>query len=101
MKTNKQKVSAFILMEVLIGLTILGITVLLFWQSYNNQLQINQKIANTYAFDRLKYDVGILKQINKMNKLKQKSYAKIININWNDTELTATSLGEDLIVKFE
>ena len=39
MKKNSRKTQGFILMEVLIGLTILGITLLLFWQSYNNQIK--------------------------------------------------------------
>ena len=39
---------------------ILGITLLLFWQSYNNQIQIGEKLANSYATDRLEYDVKIL-----------------------------------------
>ena len=49
-------------MEVLIGLTILGVTLLLFWQSYNNQIQINEKLTNSYAIDRLEYDVKILNE---------------------------------------
>ena len=91
----------FILMEVLIGLTILGITLLLFWQSYNNQIQINEKVMNAYAVDRLGYDVKILKEINKLNELSQNSYGKITNLIWNDAEFKGTALGQEFTIKFK
>ena len=101
MKKNSQKLMGFILMEVLIGLTILGITLLLFWQSYNNQIQINEKLANAYAVDRLEYDVKILKEINKLNELSQNSYGKITNLKWNDAEFKGRSLGQEFTIKFK
>ena len=101
MKKNSQKLMGFILMEVLIGLTILGITLLLFWQSYNNQIQNNEKLANAYAVDRLEYDVKILKEINKLNELSQNSYGKITNLIWNDVEFKGTSLGQEVTIKFK
>ena len=101
MKKNSQKLMGFTLMAVLIGLTILGITLLLFWQSYNNQIQINEKLANAYAVDRLEYDVKILKEINKLNELSQNSYGKITNLTWNDAEFKGTSLGQEFTIKFK
>ena len=101
MKKNSQKLKGFILMEVLIGLTILGITLLLFWQSYNNQIQINAKLMNAYAFDRLEYDVKILKEINKLNELNQNSYGQFANLIWNDVEFKGTSLGQEFTIKFK
>ena len=101
MKKNSRKMKGFILMEVLIGLTILGITLLLFWQSYNNQLQINEKLTNAYAIDRLEYDVKVLKEIKKLNELSQSSYGKLSNFNWNDVELKGTSLGQEFTIKFK
>ena len=88
-------------MDVLIGLTILGITLLLFWQSYNNQIQINAKLMNAYAFDRLEYDVKILKEINKLNELNQSSYGQFANLIWNDVEFKGTSLGQEFTIKFK
>ena len=101
MKKNSQKMKGFILMEVLIGLTILGITLLLFWQSYNNQVQINEKLTNAYAIDRLEYDVKVLKEIKKLNELSQSSYGKLSNFNWNDVELKGTSLDQEFTIKFK
>ena len=101
MKKNSRKMKGFILMEVLIGLTILGITLLLFWQSYNNQLQINEKLTNAYAIDRLEYDVKVLKEIKKLNELSQSSYGKLSNFNWNDVELKGTSLDQEFTIKFK
>ena len=101
MKKNSQKMKGFILMEVLIGLTILGITLLLFWQSYNNQLQINEKLTNAYAIDRLEYDVKVLKEIKKLNELSQSSYGKLSNFNWNDVELKGTSLDQEFTISFK
>ena len=101
MKKNSQKMKGFILMEVLIGLTILGITLLLFWQSYNNRIQINEKLMNVYAIDRLEYDLKILKEINKLNELNQNSYGKITNFIWNDVEFKGTSLGQEFTIKFK
>ena len=91
----------FILMEVLIGLTILGITLLLFWQSYNNQLQINEKLTNAYAIDRLEYDLKVLKEISKMNELSQGSYGKLSNFKWNDLEFKGTSLDQEFTIKLK
>ena len=101
MKKNSRKMKGFILMEVLIGLTILGITLLLFWQSYNNQLQINEKLTNAYAIDRLEYDVKVLKEIKKLNELSQSSYGKLSNFNWNDVELKGTSLDQEFTIKLK
>ena len=101
MKKNSRKMKGFILMEVLIGLTILGITLLLFWQSYNNQVQINEKLTSAYAIDRLEYDVKVLKEIKKLNELSQSSYGKLSNFNWNDVELKGTSLDQEFTIKFK
>ena len=101
MKKNSRKMKGFILMEVLIGLTNLGITLLLFWHSYNNQLQINEKLTNAYAIDRLEYDVKVLKEIKKLNELSQSSYGKLSNFNWNDVELKGTSLDQEFTIKFK
>jgi len=100
MKKNSQEMKGFILMEVLIALTILGITLLLFWQSYNNQIQINAKLMNAYVSDRLEYDVKILKEINKLNELSQSSYGQVTDLIWNDVEFKGTSLGQEFTIKF-
>ena len=91
----------FILMEVLIGLAILGVTLLLFWQSYNNQVQINEKLTNAYAIDRLEYDVKILNEIKKLDELSQSSYGKFSNIKWNDVEFKGESLNQEFTIKFK
>ena len=101
MKKNSRKMKGFILMEVLIGLTILGITLLLFWQSYNNQVQINEKLTNAYAIDRLEYDLKVLKEISKMNELSQGSYGKLSNFKWNDLEFKGTSLDQEFTIKLK
>ena len=85
-------------MEVLIGLTILGITLLLFWQSYNNQLQINEKLTNAYTIDRLEYDVKILNEIKKLDELSQSSYGKLSNFEWNDVELKGEYLDQEFTI---
>ena len=101
MKKNSRKMKGFILIEVLIGLTILGITLLLFWQSYNNQVQINEKLTNAYAVDRLEYDVKVLKEIKKLNELSQSSYGKLSNFKWNDVEFKGTSLDQEFTIKLK
>ena len=101
MKKNSRKTKGFILMEVLIGLTILGITLLLFWQSYNNQVQINEKLTNAYAIDRLEYDLKVLKEISKMNELSQGSYGKLSNFKWSDLEFKGTSLDQEFKIKLK
>ena len=88
----------FILMEVLIGLTILGVTLLLFWKSYNNQLQINEKLTNAYAIDRLEYDVKILNEIKKLSELSQSSYGKLSNFKWTDVEFEGESLDQSFTI---
>ena len=98
MKNNSRKTKGFILMEVLIGLTILGVTLLLFWKSYNNQLQINEKLTNAYAIDRLEYDVKILSEIKKLDELSQSSYGKLSNFKWNDVEFKGASLNQEFSI---
>ena len=101
MKKNSRKMKGFILMEVLIGLTILGITLLLFWQSYNNQIQIGEKLANFYAIDRLEYDVKMLNKISKLNELSQGSYGNLSNFKWNYVEFKGTSLDREFTIKLK
>ena len=88
-------------MEVLIGLTILGITLLLFWQSYNNQVQINEKLTNAYATDRLEYDVKILNKIGKLSELSQGSYGKLSNFKWSDVQFKGTYLDQEFMIKLK
>ena len=88
-------------MEVLIGLTILGITLLLFWQSYNNQIKIGEKLANSYAIDRLENDAKILNKIGKLSELSQGSYGKLSNFKWNDVEFKGTSLDQEFTIKLK
>ena len=101
MKKNSRKTKGFILMEVLIGLTILGITLLLFWQSYNNQIQIGEKLANSYATDRLEYDVKILNKIGKLSELSQGSYGKLSNFKWSDVQFKGTYLDQEFTIKLK
>ena len=101
MKKNSRKTKGFILMEVLIGLTILGITLLLFWQSYNNQVQIGEKLANSYAIDRLENDAKILNKIGKLSELSQGSYGKLSNFKWSDVEFKGTSLDQEFTIKLK
>ena len=91
MKKNSQKTKGFVL----------GITLLLFWQSYNNQIQIGEKLANSYAIDRLENDVKILKKISKLNELSQGSYGKLSNFKWNDVEFKGTSLDQEFTIKLK
>ena len=88
-------------MEVLIGLTILGITLLLVWESVNNHFQIGVKLANSYATDRLEYDVKILNKIGKLSELSQGSYGKLSNFKWNDLEFKGTSLDQEFTIKLK
>lgn len=88
-------------MEVLIGLTILGITLLLFWQSYNNQIQIGEKLANSYATDRLEYDVKLLNKIGQLSELSQDSYGKLSNFKWNDVQFKGTYLDQEFMIKLK
>lgn len=101
MKKNSRKTQGFILMEVLIGLTILGITLLLFWQSYNNQIQIGEKLANSYATDRLEYDVKLLNKIGQLSELSQDSYGKLSNFKWNDVQFKGTYLDQEFMIKLK
>ena len=101
MKKNSRKMQGFILMEVLIGLTILGITLLLFWQSYNSQIQIGEKLANSYATDRLEYDVKILNKIGKLSELSQDSYGKLSNFKWSDVQFKGTYLDQEFTIKLK
>ena len=101
MKKNSRKTQGFILVEVLIGITILGITLLLFWQSYNNQIQIGEKLANSYATERLEYDVKLLNKIGQLSELSQDSYGKLSNFKWNDVHFKATYLDQEFTIKLK
>ena len=60
---NKKRSDAFILLEVLLALTIVGVSMALLWQTKNNQAVFNKTLHENFATERLHHDRAILKQL--------------------------------------
>ena len=74
MLVNKRKYRAFILLEVLVALTIIGVSMTLLWQTKNNQAVFNKTLHEKFATERFDHDLAILKQFGLLNKLNMEGY---------------------------
>ena len=76
MKTIKAKFSGFILLEVLISLSIVGIAMALLWEARVNQSLFDQELHKRFTTERLTHDSAILLELKMSNKLLKYGYGK-------------------------
>ena len=76
MKTTKARYSGFILLEVLISLSILGIAMALLWEARVNQSLFDQELHKRFTTYRLTHDSAILLELKMSNKLLKYGYGK-------------------------
>ena len=76
MKIIKARYSGFILLEVLISLSILGIAMALLWEARVNQSLFDQELHKRFTSDRLTHDSAILLELKMSNKLLKYGYGK-------------------------
>lgn len=68
---------AFILLETLMALTIVGIALGLFWQARLFQLDVDAKVLRDFAETRLLRDVAILRDLDALEQLDARAYAPL------------------------
>jgi competence protein ComGC len=61
--------SGFILLDVLIGLSVLSIAIVLYWQSFSAQSEIFETIQQHYSLRRLESDARVLLDIDRFDSL--------------------------------
>lgn len=71
------KARAFILLETLMALTIMGIALGLFWQARLFQLDVDAKVLHDFAETRLLRDVAILRSLDALDQLDAGAYAPL------------------------
>ena len=79
MKITKARYNGFILLEVLVSLSILGIAMALLWEARVNQSLFDQELHKRFATDRLTHDREILLELKMSNKLLKYGYGKYQN----------------------
>ena len=79
MKITKARYNGFILLEVLVSLSILGIAMALLWEARVNQSLFDQELHKRFATDRLTHDSEILLELKMSNKLLKDGYGKYQN----------------------
>ena len=79
MKITKARYNGFILLEVLVSLSILGIAIALLWEARVNQSLFDQELHKRFATDRLTHDREILLELKMSNKLLKYGYGKYQN----------------------
>jgi hypothetical protein len=61
-------------LEVLIALTIVGVSMTLLWQTKNNQAVFNETLHKKFANERLEHDRAILKHLGLLTKIDLEGY---------------------------
>ena len=79
MKITKARYNGFILLEVLVSLSILGMAMALLWDARVNQSLFDQELHKRFATDRLTHDREILLELKMSNKLLKYGYGKYQN----------------------
>ena len=79
MKITKARYNGFILLEVLVSLSILGMAMALLWDARVNQSLFDQELHKRFATDRLTHDSEILLELKMSNKLFKYGYGKYQN----------------------
>lgn len=69
------KARAFILLETLMALTVVGIALGLFWQARLFQMDVDAKVLRDYAATRLDRDLAILRDLDALDHLESNTYA--------------------------
>ena len=82
MRNNSRKLGGFILMEVLIALTIMGVVVGLFWNAKLANAEFHSQIMENLASERLVHDAKILLEINETELIELDGYNGLENYNW-------------------
>lgn len=73
----KPSARAFILLETLMALTIMGIALGLFWQARLFQLDVDAKVLQDFAATRLERDVAVLRGLDALDQLDPRAYAPL------------------------
>ena len=79
MKITKARYNGFILLEVLVSLSILGMAMALLCDARVNQSLFDQELHKRFATDRLTHDSEILLELKMSNKLLKYGYGKYQN----------------------
>lgn len=82
MSKNSHKLNAFILLEVLIALTIVGVAVGLFWNAKLANVHFHKRILGHLAAERLVNDAKILSEVGQPEFLELEGYRGLENFNW-------------------
>lgn len=77
-----RKLNGFILLEVLVALTVIGIAVGLFWNSKLANVRFHARITEKLVSERLVHDAKILLDIKKPELFEVKGYRGLENLNW-------------------
>jgi type II secretory pathway pseudopilin PulG len=83
MKNNRAKLNGFILLEVLLSLSVIGVAMVILWQSRINQNFFNEELQTKFSTERLQHDKAILSELNISKKLLMYGYGKSKNAKIN------------------
>ena len=79
MKKNRARLNGFILLEVLISLSVLGVAMAIFWQSRINQNFFDKELHMKFSSERLRHDREILLDLKMSHKLSMFGYGQSLN----------------------
>ena len=90
------KLRGFILLEVLIALTIIGIASVIYWESSTRQKKLHILISQSFALERLIHDARILQSEKLIQTLDLKGYNGLELIYLNSDGLSVSGFeGEE------
>lgn len=75
--SRKTRISGYILVETLIALSITGVALTLFWQARLFQIDVDAKLLQDFAEQRLLRDASALHSLNMLPELNLDGYAPI------------------------
>lgn len=93
--------SGFILLDVLIGLSVLSIAIVLYWQSFSAQSEIFETIQQHYSLRRLESDARVLLDIDQLDSLYVAGYRSVSDVSFDSGSIMVNLINSTRVIRFD
>ena len=93
--------SGFILLDVLIGLSVLSIAIVLYWQSFSAQSEIFETIRQHYSLRRLESDARVLLDIDRFDSLYVAGYRSVSDVSFDSGSVMVNLINSTRVIHFD
>jgi len=99
-KSLRSRFSGFILIDVLVALSVLSISIAIYWPSFSAQSEFNESIRQYYSLRRLEADARILIDIDQLQRLYVAGYRSVSDVSFDSRSITVNLINPIRVVRF-